>query len=761
MSETLTLQRSLIRRDGGTQPRAALHPPTVQNYAEALARGEDLPPVDVFYDGTTYWLADGFHRDDAHDERDLDEIGATIHQGTQRDAILFSVGANAAHGLPRSNEDKRRAVLRLLEDEEWRTWSNRKIADVCRVSHPFVGDIRAELYPDDDGKRKAIRDGKEYTVASGNISRSNAERAAQADDEFEIHPLSAIGQVIEGLKQAKSDAGKDALFMFQIKNWSGLSMDQTKATVDALVEDGRLEVVPGEYKGQNKRYQLALVDHIDPVTAEVTRILQPSDQAASTDQPDGDIRTWLRNQLADGPRHYNLLLRQSRTDGVAVPDLARTIKAMRDEGAIIPDGKFYRLAGDDQPPQATPGDLDDDDKRSIRDALVNTLCDHWLNTVQINRALQAATGKRLDTLYLMHLLDTLTDTGKLLRDENGVELPTWTLNPNPPSDADVVQRQADADFERRLADARRSIANRAPHERICTSWLKRAAPTATAAAANAMLAALVERGELRPIEDYYEPIEPAADVVDATSTDSGQELDEDDTTHEVAAGTAPLTLEEEVILSELRDITEPYLKAWWDGAEVYPTPAHQTLIERDLIKPVTRWAGGSPWCVGFVLTERAGQPADRAYAKQVRRLKRNGVVVGGANQHLEIALEHLAKLDSQEFAQFILASPGRASIAPVLQASLDLLSQLESELTRLLVIARQADQAHASQDGSATLIFPASSDASFEELLRDGADAATLSAAGDHMALQAAQDAVNETPLTPIPARRSLQEPAS
>ena len=215
MSETLTLQRSLIRRDGGTQPRAALHPPTVQNYAEALARGEDLPPVDVFYDGTTYWLADGFHRDDAHDERDLDEIGATIHQGTQRDAILFSVGANAAHGLPRSNEDKRRAVLRLLEDEEWRTWSNRKIADVCRVSHPFVGDIRAELYPDDDGKRKAIRDGKEYTVASGNISRSNAERAAQADDEFEIHPLSAIGQVIEGLDIAAEFGGPIQVFPWE------------------------------------------------------------------------------------------------------------------------------------------------------------------------------------------------------------------------------------------------------------------------------------------------------------------------------------------------------------------------------------------------------------------------------------------------------------------------------------------------------------------------------------------------------------------
>lgn len=59
-----------------------------------------------------------------------------------RDAILFSVGVNSSHGLRRTNADKRRSVMRLLDDAEWSTWSDREIARRCGVSQPFVGNLR-------------------------------------------------------------------------------------------------------------------------------------------------------------------------------------------------------------------------------------------------------------------------------------------------------------------------------------------------------------------------------------------------------------------------------------------------------------------------------------------------------------------------------------------------------------------------------------------------------------------------------------------
>lgn len=134
-----------IRIDGGTQPRAAINEAVVAEYAEALKDGAKFPPVDVFFDGTEYWLAEGFHRYHGHRKAKIKDIAATVHNGTRRDAVMFSVGANSMHGLRRSVEDKRRAVMTLLEDDEWSRLSDRQIASACQVSHPFVAGLRASL----------------------------------------------------------------------------------------------------------------------------------------------------------------------------------------------------------------------------------------------------------------------------------------------------------------------------------------------------------------------------------------------------------------------------------------------------------------------------------------------------------------------------------------------------------------------------------------------------------------------------------------
>jgi hypothetical protein len=94
-----------------------------------------------------------------------------VHEGGRRDAILFAVGANATHGLRRTNADKRRAVLTLLHDPEWRQWSDSEIAHKCRVSRPLVAEMRAErdaniAHPAElqDGKRIVKRGGKVYSM---------------------------------------------------------------------------------------------------------------------------------------------------------------------------------------------------------------------------------------------------------------------------------------------------------------------------------------------------------------------------------------------------------------------------------------------------------------------------------------------------------------------------------------------------------------------------------------------------------------------
>lgn len=133
-----------IAVDGGTQPRGDINQDTVEDYAESLRGGTELPPAVVFFDGTFYWLADGFHRREAHVKAGSDTMRCDVRTGTRRDAVLYSVGANATHGLPRTSADKRRAVVTLLTDAEWCRWSNRQIASACAVSESFARGVRAD-----------------------------------------------------------------------------------------------------------------------------------------------------------------------------------------------------------------------------------------------------------------------------------------------------------------------------------------------------------------------------------------------------------------------------------------------------------------------------------------------------------------------------------------------------------------------------------------------------------------------------------------
>jgi hypothetical protein len=169
---------SSIRIDGGTQPRAEINEQVVGEYAEIIKAGGKLPPAVVFHDGAEHWLADGFHRYHAHRKAGQESIAVEIHEGTRRDAILYAVGANGTHGLRRSNEDKRKAVMMLLEDDEWRQWSDRKIAEACHVGHPLVAAVRAHLEEiPDSSVRKVERAGTVYEQNTAGVAESNKKRA--------------------------------------------------------------------------------------------------------------------------------------------------------------------------------------------------------------------------------------------------------------------------------------------------------------------------------------------------------------------------------------------------------------------------------------------------------------------------------------------------------------------------------------------------------------------------------------------------------
>lgn len=170
-----------IRIDGGTQPRTFINEDLVEEYADAMRSGAVFPEVTTFFDGVDYWLADGFHRTHAAVKAGIEYISAEVINGTKRDAILYSVGANASHGQRRTNSDKRKAVMTLLQDKEWGQWSNAEIARRCAVHHQMVGKLRDQLSLDDSSSEQPARrtyttkHGTQATMRTENIGRSRPE----------------------------------------------------------------------------------------------------------------------------------------------------------------------------------------------------------------------------------------------------------------------------------------------------------------------------------------------------------------------------------------------------------------------------------------------------------------------------------------------------------------------------------------------------------------------------------------------------------
>lgn len=245
-----------IRVNGGTQSRAGISRETVAEYAEAMRGGAAFPPLVVFYDGDDYWLADGFHRYHAYAEAGAHDVPADVRQGSQRDAVLFSVGANAAHGLRRTNDDKRRAVMTLLNDAEWSAWSDREIARACGVSQPFVSGIRPRLTDNviSEDRTYTTKHGTEATMKTANIGAGSkpdqkpqalVAKAESADEAAEIPADPAPDQEAQGPEAPPREGDAAAKLRKQLR----------KLTPEALVEDA---VEAAEARAQDRATIAAL-----------------------------------------------------------------------------------------------------------------------------------------------------------------------------------------------------------------------------------------------------------------------------------------------------------------------------------------------------------------------------------------------------------------------------------------------------------------------------------------------------------------------
>src|SRR3954470_10403316 len=124
----------LIGFDAGTQPRDHINVDVAERYKALIEDGREFPPVTVFFDGQSYWLADGFPRITAWGSLGWTEVPVDVRLGSLRDAQWHSFSVNALHGYPRKDVDIAKIMARIFTDAEWQDMPVRAIADHVGVS---------------------------------------------------------------------------------------------------------------------------------------------------------------------------------------------------------------------------------------------------------------------------------------------------------------------------------------------------------------------------------------------------------------------------------------------------------------------------------------------------------------------------------------------------------------------------------------------------------------------------------------------------
>lgn len=129
--------------DPRLQARREMSAEAIEDYRAAYVAKAPMPPIDVFQVGAVLYVVDGFHRRAAQENNGFLRA-RVVGTGSFEEAIWHSTGANQGHGLRRSNEDKRRSVIRALDCGIGAEQSSRTLAEHIGVSDKFVSAVRSE-----------------------------------------------------------------------------------------------------------------------------------------------------------------------------------------------------------------------------------------------------------------------------------------------------------------------------------------------------------------------------------------------------------------------------------------------------------------------------------------------------------------------------------------------------------------------------------------------------------------------------------------
>lgn len=217
-----------ITLDPELQPRAKISKTVLHEYAQLLVDGVTFPPVVLFATGEQLLLADGFHRYYVHKLLHYDSIRTEIIPGDRRAALLYSLQANAKHGLPRSQKDWERAYETVCRNDL-------VAADDPEAVAAFLGCSVAKAYELTLEVRARAKEERDAAIVAGKEAGKSVRKIAE---EVGVPPTT-VQDTVRKFQAGKSEQPDDAAPPAVITDTARAKLDEletpaAKAWSDAL-----------------------------------------------------------------------------------------------------------------------------------------------------------------------------------------------------------------------------------------------------------------------------------------------------------------------------------------------------------------------------------------------------------------------------------------------------------------------------------------------------------------------------------------------
>lgn len=113
----------------------------IMSYMDEIKPSLSCPPLSVCFDGSDYWLFDGYHRLEAMKRIGFNTCLIKVYKGTRRDALRRYICDKLKSRGAKAKNIVRYCIELLCEDSEWMGMGSKALANLFQRKEEFFDNL--------------------------------------------------------------------------------------------------------------------------------------------------------------------------------------------------------------------------------------------------------------------------------------------------------------------------------------------------------------------------------------------------------------------------------------------------------------------------------------------------------------------------------------------------------------------------------------------------------------------------------------------